>query len=71
MGRGAEILRLTQTTSRGHKRGGGDGEIVVAVIGLGRSLSFQVKAESVENADQQFRLREPDCHKAQGYFYAS
>jgi len=43
---------------------------VVAVIGLGRNLRFQVIAESVGNADQQFRLRAPGCHKAQGYFCA-
>ncbi|MDH3705951.1 MAG: EAL domain-containing protein, partial [Acidimicrobiia bacterium] len=49
---------------------GADSSIVAMVVALGRSLSFQVVAEGVENERQLDRLRELDCELAQGFYFA-
>lgn len=45
-------------------------KIVMAVVGLGRSLGLNVVAEGVEDGDALSFLREIDCDEAQGYFIA-
>lgn len=47
-----------------------DAEIVVAVVGLGRSLKLQVVAEGVETAEQLAFLLELACPAAQGHFFS-
>jgi diguanylate cyclase (GGDEF)-like protein/PAS domain S-box-containing protein len=44
--------------------------IVIAVIGLGRSLHMQVVAEGVETREQLEILREHGCAQGQGYYFS-
>ena len=47
-----------------------DAEIVVAVVGLGRSLKLQVVAEGVETVAQLSFLLELGCPAAQGHYFS-
>ncbi|MFC5478288.1 putative bifunctional diguanylate cyclase/phosphodiesterase [Massilia suwonensis] len=48
----------------------GNGAIVSAVIGMGRSLNQRVIAEGIENATQLDFLRLHGCSEGQGYFFS-
>ncbi|HVS03900.1 MAG TPA: EAL domain-containing protein [Thermoanaerobaculia bacterium] len=50
--------------------GGGEEEIVRAIVQLGRSLRMRVMAEGVETADQLARLERLECHLAQGFYFS-
>jgi diguanylate cyclase (GGDEF)-like protein/PAS domain S-box-containing protein len=43
--------------------------IIMAIIGLGKSLGLEVVAEGVESAEQAAKLREAACDELQGYFF--
>ncbi|MCZ6773340.1 MAG: EAL domain-containing protein [Proteobacteria bacterium] len=47
-----------------------DGRIIDALISLGHALDMEVIAEGVETQEQAQRLRELDCHIAQGYWFS-
>jgi EAL domain-containing protein (putative c-di-GMP-specific phosphodiesterase class I) len=48
----------------------GNPGIVIAVIGLGRSLHMRVVAEGVETREQLEILREHGCAQGQGYYFS-
>lgn len=48
---------------------GGNGELVAAIISLGRGLALPVTAEGIENSDVLSALRGFGKMKGQGYFY--
>ncbi len=43
---------------------------MAAIIGLAHGLKLTATAEGVETAEQLAELRELDCDRAQGYFFA-
>jgi len=49
---------------------GGNGAIVSAVIGMGKSLNQRVIAEGIENATQLAFLKLHGCCEGQGYFFS-
>ena len=43
---------------------------VAAIVGLAHGLKLTATAEGVETAEQLAKLRQLDCDRAQGYFFA-
>jgi EAL domain-containing protein (putative c-di-GMP-specific phosphodiesterase class I) len=64
-------VKIDRTFIKDLDRSIDDEAIVVAVIGLGRSLHLQVTAEGVETQEQARRLRQLGCDNAQGFYYAA
>lgn len=62
-------LKIDQSFVRDCKGGLNDGGIVMAIIGMGRSLKLKVIAEGVETLMQADFLKLNGCDEVQGYFY--
>ena len=67
-----DVLKIDQSFVRaidGNPEG--NGAIVSAVIGMGRSLRHRVIAEGIENAAQLAFLRQHGCGEGQGFFFSA
>ena len=62
-------LKIDQSFVRDCKGGINDGGIVMAIIGMGRSLKLKVIAEGVETLMQADFLKLNGCDEVQGYYY--
>jgi diguanylate cyclase (GGDEF)-like protein len=66
-----DVLKIDQSFVRAiDGSSDGNGAIVSAVIGMGRSLRQRVIAEGIENAVQLDFLRSHGCGEGQGYFFS-
>lgn len=67
-----DVLKIDQSFVRAIDGGlGGNGAIVSAVIGMGKSLRQRVIAEGIENAAQLAFLKLHGCGEGQGYFFSA
>ncbi|MEW6369836.1 MAG: EAL domain-containing protein [Pseudomonadota bacterium] len=67
-----DVLKIDQSFVRAIDGGcDGNGAIVSAVIGMGKSLRQRVIAEGIENATQLAFLRLHGCGEGQGYFFSA
>jgi len=62
-------LKIDQSFVRDCQEGINDDGIVMAIIGMGRSLRLKVIAEGVETQEQANFLKLNGCDEVQGYFY--
>jgi diguanylate cyclase (GGDEF)-like protein/PAS domain S-box-containing protein len=66
-----DVLKIDQSFVRAIDGGcDGNGAIVSAVIGMGKSLRQRVIAEGIENATQLAFLKLHGCGEGQGYFFS-
>ncbi len=65
-----DILKVDRSFVRDIIGDDGDGAIVSAVIGMGRSLRHKVIAEGVETAGQLEFLRNRSCEEGQGFLFS-
>jgi diguanylate cyclase (GGDEF)-like protein/PAS domain S-box-containing protein len=65
-----DILKVDRSFVRDLINETGDGAIVSAVIGMGRSLKHKVIAEGVETAGQLEFLRNRSCDEGQGFLFS-
>ncbi|MCA1855211.1 EAL domain-containing protein [Massilia oculi] len=67
-----DVLKIDQSFVRAIDGGlEGNGAIVSAVIGMGRSLRQRVIAEGIENAAQLAFLKQHGCSEGQGFFFSA
>jgi diguanylate cyclase (GGDEF)-like protein len=65
-----DILKIDRTFVDALDDGGQSGDLLEAIVGVGRSLSLKVVAEGVESQEQLTTLRALGCEMAQGFFLA-
>ena len=65
-----DTLKIDRSFIEGIDVDGSNLPIVQAVIALAHGLGIEVVAEGIETAPQSARLRELDCDRGQGYYYA-
>lgn len=65
-----DTLKIDQSFVRDIETEAGDGAIVSAIIGMGKSLRQRVIAEGVESAEQLAFLRDRQCDEGQGFHFS-
>jgi diguanylate cyclase (GGDEF)-like protein/PAS domain S-box-containing protein len=65
-----DVLKIDRSFVRGLPQATNDGEIVAAIIQLGRSLGIEVVAEGIETVAQMEQLRSIGCHVGQGFLFS-
>lgn len=65
-----DIIKIDRSFIRDLQVDEGDGAIVDAVIGLGKSLKIEIVAEGIETAAQHDALEALGCDYGQGYLYS-
>lgn len=65
-----DTLKIDKSFIRDMRHDSNDRTLVEAIIAMAGSLSMDVVAEGVENADQLAMLRQIGCHYAQGYLFS-
>jgi diguanylate cyclase (GGDEF)-like protein len=65
-----DILKIDRTFVDALDGGGQSGDLLQAILGVGRSLSLKVVAEGIESQEQLDTLRAMGCEMAQGFFLA-
>jgi diguanylate cyclase (GGDEF)-like protein len=63
-------IKIDQSFTQNMTHHAADAAIVVAIVGLGRSLDIPTVAEGVETMDQLIALRAAGCNLAQGYLFS-
>ena len=66
-----DALKVDQSFVRDITSDQNDAAITSAVIAMGHSLRLTIIAEGVETEEQLAFLRERECHKVQGYLFAT
>jgi diguanylate cyclase (GGDEF)-like protein/PAS domain S-box-containing protein len=65
-----DSIKIDQSFVRDLASQEGSPGVVIAVIGLGKSLDMRVVAEGVETREQLEILREHGCNEGQGYYFS-
>jgi diguanylate cyclase (GGDEF)-like protein/PAS domain S-box-containing protein len=65
-----DVLKIDRSFVKGIERGQEDIAIVRAIISMAKSLNLSITAEGIETAEQAALLKQWECERGQGYYFA-